>query len=351
MTLTQTAILVKQIITFSTVALVLGIISFIGYKIWYANYLANLPPVEEKPDIKFGLLPQLVFSKSTVSTSNYTYSLETTTGGLPKVGIDPGFEKFVKIYFVTRTVATLLSSEKSQNLAEKFGISASPVVLSETKYKFSDNLKNLLVDLDTGNFSYSKEATISGKLDQTDENNLILGFQQTLSSLAVFNEDLRSGRTKVTFLKSDGNNLVPTQVKSEAITALISIWPSSIDKKGIFTENNDKSTVSAIVVGSSNQIANYLSLDFNYYKVDTSTFATYPLKTADTAFSDLQNGKGVVVVEPEKPQVSISLVYLGYYLPEDYSPYLQPIYIFEGAHFIAYVSAVSAEFQAPATEN
>src|SRR3972149_10246068 len=169
MTLTQTATLVKQVMKISIIALVLGTASFIGFKIWYAYYLAHLPPVEEKPDTKFGLLPKPDLPQGSVSTSNFSYSLDTTTGGLPKVGIDPGFEKIIKVYFVTQTFASLLAPDRSRALAEKFGISTPTEILSETKYRFKNNDKNLTVDLDNGNFSYNRVTTVSAKITQDDE--------------------------------------------------------------------------------------------------------------------------------------------------------------------------------------
>lgn len=351
MTLTQTAIVVKQAIIVSAVTLVLGITSFVGYKIWYAYYLAHLPPVEEKPDTKFGLLPPLDFPKSSVSTSNFTYSLDTTTGGLPKIGIDAGFEKIIKVYFVTQTFATLLSPDRSNALAQKFNITSSADILSETKYQFKDNDKNLLVNLDNGNFSYTKQASISAKTSLDDDNKLVSDFEQNLFSLGVLKDNLKNGRTKIVLLKAEGDKLAPTQLRSEAMAAQISLWPATIDKKSIFTANFNKSLVNATVVGEANQLDNYLSLNFTYYPIDTSTFATYPLKTAEAAFGDLKQGKGVVVIEPSKPQVSITSVYLGYYLAENYSPYLQPIFIFEGPDFVAYVSAITDQFQSTAKQN
>ncbi|MDO8577160.1 MAG: hypothetical protein Q7R82_02335 [Candidatus Daviesbacteria bacterium] len=329
MTLSQTAVLVKRGIIISTITLVLGISGFIGYQIWHAYYLAHLPPVEEKPDIKFGLLPALDFPKSSVSTSNFSYSLNTITGGLPKVGTDPGFEKNIKVYFLTKTFATLLSPDRSQALAEKFKVNSAPIILSETKYQFKDKDKSLLIDLDTGNFSYTKEATVSGKVTSDDSSKLTADLKQMLATLGSLNSDLQNGRNKVTNLKT---------------TVLISLWPTAIDKKPIFTADFNKSLVNATVFGEASQLDNYLSLNFTYYPIDTSTFATYPLKGAEQAFDDLKNGKGVVVVEPDKPEVSITSVYLGYYLPESYSPYLQPIYIFEGPSFVAYVTAINEQF-------
>lgn len=348
MTLTQTAIITKQLITITILALVVGMISFIGYKIWYASYLASLPPPEEKSDTKFGVLPFPDFPKKGVSSSNFSYSLDTTTGSLPKVGIDEGFEKIIKVYFIVKPYATLLSPERSQTLAEKFNITSPPEILSETNYRFKDQGKMLLVDLDSGNFTYTKEATLSAKENLDGDDKIVTDFENLLSGLGVLKDQLKKGRTQVTLLKTEGNKLVPTTLRTEAAAAEISLWPEGVDKKGIFTPNFNKALVNATVVKSAADMEDYLSLNFTFWLIDTTTFATYPTKLAEAAFDDLKSGRGVIILEPTKPQVSITSVYLGYYLSESYSPYLQPIYIFEGPNFVAYVPAVSEQFQSAA---
>lgn len=347
MTLTQVAALTRQIIALSTFALILGIISFIGYRIWYAYYLANLPPVEEKADIKFGTLPYPNFPKSDVSSSNFSYSIDTTTGDLPKVGIDTGFGKLTKVYFVTKTFASLLSPEKSQSLAEKFDILSEPQIVSETNYKFVDQDKTLNIDLDNSNFIYSREATISAKEQLDDDNQLVLDFEKVLNDLNVLKPDLTKGRTKIILLKQAGTDFIPTSLRSEATAAQISLWPQSVDDKSIFTSHYDTSLINAIVYKTAGILENYLSLKFTYYPIDTSTFATYPIKTAEKAFEDLKSGKGTVIIQPSKPNVSITSTYLGYFLSQNYSPYLQPIFVFEGPEFVAYVSAIAEQFQTP----
>lgn len=344
MTLSQTAILTRQIITISIFALVLGTVSFIGYKIWNAYYLANLPPVEEIPDTKFGLLPAIDFPQSSVSSSNFSYSIDTSTGNLPKVGQDTGFEKLVKVYFVTRTFATLLSGEKSQSLAEKFGIISQPEILSETNYLFREGDKVLNIDLDSGNFYFRNESTMSGVESLDDDNKLVADYQRTLKFLGVYKENLQNGRTKVVLLKDEGNTFLPTQLRTEAQAAQVSLWPSQIDNKPIFTPQFNASLINAVIYKSADTLENFLSLDFTDYSIDTSTFATYPLKSTDEALEDLKKGKGVVIIEPQKPQVSITSVYLGYYLAENYNPYLQPIFVFEGPSFVAYVGAISSAY-------
>lgn len=341
MTLTQTADIVKKAITFTIIFLVVSIVGFIGYKIWYAYYIANLPPVEEKPDMRFGLLPEPDFPSGAVSPTNFSYSIDTVTGGLPKIGIDQGFDKIIKVYFISPTFASLLSSEKSLNLAEKFNFNSPAQILSDIKYRFEENNKILDVNLDTGNFSYQKYATPSGVINLPQESLLIAGFEQILNSLGVYKNDFQNGRKKVTLLKSIGNNPSVTSVQTEAIAALISLWPAAIDNKQIYTADYNKSSVSGIVLGNSDNLENYISIDFIYYPIDATTFATYLLQSPQQALEDLKGGKGVVIVEPQNPRVSITSVSLGYYLPAKYTPYLLPIYIFEGPGFVAYTPAIN----------
>jgi|GEM_PF-1530318 hypothetical protein len=345
MTLTQAALLTRRAILFSIISLIVGITGLIGYNIWHAYYLASLPPVEEKPDIKFGLLPLPEFPQGSVSTSNFSYSLDTTTGGLPKLGMDEGFEKVVRVYFVTQTFATLLAPEKSTALAEKFEISSAPEIISETRYRYKEQNKTLLVDLDNGNFAYNKDSTPSANVNLDDDDKLISDFKQTLSALGILKEDLQDGRVRITYLKINGSQLSLTQVKSEAVAYQISLWPAAIDKRPIFTPDFNNALITAVISGEARDIDNYLALRFTHYPIDLSTYATYPTKTAEEAFDDLKTGRGTVIIAPDKPQVSVTSVSLGYYLSGSYSPYLQPIYVFEGPNFVSYVSAVSEQFQ------
>lgn len=329
MTLSQTAVLTKRIILSSAIFLTITILGLIGYNIWHEYYLRSLPPVEEKPDVKFGLLPSPDFPKTEVSSSNFSYTIDTVTGSLPKIGVDKGFDKIIKVYFVTRSYATLLSSEKSQALASKFGINQDPQILSENTYLFKDQEKSLTVDLDTGNFKYVNEASPQSSLALDPDNKLISDFQNFLSSLVGFKDELKNGRSKV------------ISFSSKAQLAQISLWPNNVDNRLIYTPQFDKSLVNASVSAQADKLENFLSVSFTSWPVDTTTFATYPAKDLPSALEDLKTGKGIVVVTPSKPQVSITSVSVGYYLSEKYHPYLLPIYIFSGPDFDSYVSAIS----------
>src|SRR3989304_2458987 len=73
------------------------------------------------------------------------------------------YNRIDALFFMTftQTFATLLAPDRSRALAEKFGISTPTEILSETKYRFKNNDKNLTVDLDNGNFSYNRVTTVS----------------------------------------------------------------------------------------------------------------------------------------------------------------------------------------------
>ena len=239
---------------------------------------------------------------------------------------------------MTQTFATLLSPEKSISLAEKFGFTTLPRYLSETEYQFNDGQKNLLVNPDTGNFSYSNESSPSAKDTADDENRLVNDFKSQLSLLGVLKEDLNNGRSKVINLDSKGS-------------LQISLWSAALDNKNIYTSDFNKSSVYAVIAYSAGNLDNYKTLNFTYFPVDITTYATYYLKTPADAFNDLKTGKGVVLIEPDTPQVSITSVNIGYFLPEKYTPYLQPIYIFEGPGFMGYVRGINDEYVTAATQN
>lgn len=333
MTLAQTAILTKRAITGFIILSILGTSIFIGYKIWYASYITSLPPIEEIPDTKFGILPPVDFPTTKVSSANFTYSLDTTTGGLPS------FEKITKVYFMPKPTATFLAPEKSQALAEKFNIQTAPQILSETKYVYQEADRILSVDVDSGNFTYTNNATPSANFLDEDQK-LLEDFNRFLSRMGIFKDELNSGRNKINLLKYVGDQFLPTQSRSEAQAAQIYLWPADLDKKQIITENFDQALIRAEILNSASELVNIRSLNFTFWPIDTSTFATYPLKSSDKAYQELKSGQGTVIMEPLSKEISITTVSLAYYQPTNYNPYLQPVFVFEGPGFIALIPAL-----------
>lgn len=335
MTLTSVATLTRRTIAFSIIFAILATLAFIGYRIWYANYLAHLPPVEEKPDNRFGTLPIPEFPQTKVSSSNFSYSLDTVTGNLPT------FPKIIKVYFMPKVVTTLLSSQKAGQLAQKLGFTNQPQVLSETNYQYTTNQKTLNMQINTGNFKYfllNPQSTTSATLD--NEDTMVDNFKSTLLALGLPNITWENSTSKIKYLKFDGNKIATASGREDAQIAQISLWPKDIDNKPLITGDLNKSWINTQVTGPANKLENYLSINYTFWSVDTSESATYYLKSSQDALNDLKSGKGAVILPPQDPTVSLTSVYLAYYQPEDYTSYLLPLYVFEGPSFVALVDAI-----------
>lgn len=323
MTLTQTAIFTKRAILIFGISLVLVILSYSGYQIWSSYKIANLPPVEEKPDLKFGVLPPPNFPPSP-SPSNLSYTIDTTTGDFPK------FDKILRVYFIPKAATTFLSSDRALQLAERFNIKTPPEIVSETIYRFSESNKSLTVNLDTGNFIYTN-ATTSAELSLKADDTMIANFKNLLNNLGLFKEEFSNGPAKLFH-------------QNEQISQ-ISIWPKALDNIPIVTTDFNKALVSTTLLHSAEKIDDILSLDYTFWPIDTQTFATYPSKTAAAAFEELKAGGGLIILKPTQPQVSITKVYLAYFESKEYLPYLHPVFVFEGPDFMAYVPAIANQYQ------
>lgn len=330
MTLTQTSTLTKKLVIAGMITAVIGTAGGISYSIWHQSYLASLPKPEEKPEEKFGVLPALQFPASEVSSTNYTYSIDTTSGDLPEVS------KLMKVYFIPRAGVSLLAPEKSQKLANQLGFDNSPEKPSPTEHRYTnDSGDRLDIDLITGNFHYQKaEASASALLNNPPlpEEEAIKDFKDYLASSNLLPEDIAGSQGKIIL-----NNFPGTQIKN----ATVSLWPADIDGTPIITATFNEGLIKALIAGAKNPVDMFLRIDYTYWPVDKTTFSTYPLKTTEQAFDDLKAGQSFISQEPLNPQVSIASVHLAYYESEEYIPYLQPVFVFEGPHFQALIPAIS----------
>jgi hypothetical protein len=153
---------------------------------------------------------------------------------------------------------------------------------------------------------------------------------------------LNEGQAKVSYNKLK---------QSESTEANISLWESDIvDGEGetairypIVTPEYNQGLVRGVVTKYQTAGNKYISLDYIYWPIDITQFATYPIISVKDAYEKLQNGEGVTVLPYSQSTISIEKVYLAYLLPQDYIPYLQPIYVFQGPNFVAYVQAITSD--------
>lgn len=339
MTLTEASALTKKALIVSVITIFIALTTW-GIWHYYYNYiyLPSLPPLVEKPTLAFGPLPELKFPDPTVASSNFSYSLDTETGALPEK-----LPELFKVYSIAQLATDLLALDRAKSLAGELEFNTNPEAISATQYKFIDdkNGGELIVDLDTGNFKFGKNiATGSAEKmerieDFINEDKQSKSFKSFLSSRGLLKDQLKNGRSAVSY-----NN----PVKKDSTLATISLWQENIDDIPIVTPKFKEGLIITNATNNRDTERKYIRVDYIFWPVDINNFGTYPIKTAEEAYQELKNGEAFVAVEPRSGNVSITKVYLAYYLSEEYSNYLQPVFVFEGQGFAASVPALKSEY-------
>lgn len=332
MTLTETAAFTKKALVFAALFFVFIFILWGGYA-YYKAFIYKPPVIVEKPDLKFGILPKPNLPASKTPSSGFAYSMDTETGGVPT-----NTPKLFKVYSVAQLATDLLALDRAKNLAFSLGFNRTPQMLTSTEYRFlAEKGGELIVDLDTGNFKFEKPiATISAQESTNKESFLNpdrLGqqFKNYLAQKDLLKDQLKEGQVKVSY-------------NDDRQTAEVSLWQEDIDKIPIVSDSFSKGLIRSITTQSIDEQRKYILLDYVFWPIDKDNAATYPIKKAEDAFNELKDGSSTVIVEPKASDVSITKVYLAYLLSRNYSPYLQPVYVFEGDNFAAYVPAITSEY-------
>lgn len=331
MTLTETATFTKRFLRvvaiFGGAFLTLWIVFLFLYQNVYKPYLHSIA----KPQKAFKALPQPDLPASLISSTSLNYSLDTSSGFLPA-----GIPRLVNVYFITPQETDLGASKRAKKLADNLGFTAGPDILTPSRYKFGGGAGGeLVVSLNSGNFEYSRpvSSTQTQEAILPDGETLISSFRQYLDSFQLLKNDLKKSRASVIFDNSD---------RTVAKSATVSIWQDDIDNLPIVTPNPDHGLIQATVASpGADSSLRYIRLRYTYWPIDHNTASTYEVKPVAKAFDELKMGLATVVKSSPVNPASITKVYLAYFLPDQYTPYLQPVYVFEGPQFTAYVKALT----------
>ncbi len=346
--LSEVASVSRKVIKYGAISLVIMIVGRgilgVTYKWWKATHPDPPPP----PDVKFGKLSQLQFPKQVVDTTKFHYSLETPTGNLPTK-----LPKQYKVYFMPIKKPSLLAYDQAKQLAESLGFIREPKKLSESRYRWSENLDvptTLTMNIITGEFRFEKKwrnddsyLTPTYFISKERAINLV---KNQLSRLNLLPTDLESGENKISYWKVQNDKLVPAVALSKSQFLKIDLFRAPLDETPVLTIGPDKGLVTAVLGLQKNEKKQIVELTYKYFPVDQSQFATYPLIGVQTAWQRLQKGQAYFAQIPpaNKTEVGIEDIYLAYYDAETPQQFMQPVYVFEGKDFRAYVPAVADEW-------
>ncbi|HJX46116.1 MAG TPA: hypothetical protein VJ399_03060 [Patescibacteria group bacterium] len=343
--LTRISIIARKIIRYGIFGIILFIVArstiLTGIRIYRHFYPEPPPP----PTVKFNKLPKLPFPEKQIP-EGLTYTLETPNGELPV------FNTQAKVYFMPKLSPYFGSLDEAKVKARKLGFSDNVKSESETIYVFSNPKvpSELKINIVTGVFSISYNLSsdpspIEKKPPVAEiADSLVKSF---LSSGGLLPEDL-SGPLKSEFLKVENQQLVGTISLSDANLIKVKFFRKSFEDIPSLTANPDQANVWFIVSGSNQKEKQIVAGEFHHFPVEESNNSTYPIKTSQQAWQELQENKAYIAnvgTNENNNKITIRRVYLAYFDPPAYTDFYQPIVVFEGdGGFVAYIPAVTSEY-------
>jgi hypothetical protein len=345
-TLTDISIIARKVIRYGIYFIIFLIVGRIFLNAGSKIYKKVFPAATPAPLVKYGRLPKIPFPENGI-TAKPAYTLETAEGGLPT-----NLPNQAKVYFMPKISANLLSLDSAKNTAAALGFDTGPQQISDTIYKFGNSRypTSFLINIITGTFSISYDLNSDkSPIDYKPPVSEVAAsdFKSILSGANILPDDLIGSITH-DFLKISNGDLVSAMSLSEANFVKINLFRKDYDNLPSMTGNPNQANVWAIISGANSDAQQIIAAEYHYHPVDETQFSTYPLKTPQEAFSELQNGGAFIAtlgVNEDGANLKIRHIYLAYFDPDSSTEYYQPIYVFEGDNgFIAYLPAVTSEY-------
>ncbi len=343
--LTEASILTRKIIRYGIYLVILLIIGRIALYFGQGFFQRFFPPEPPKATVAFGKLPKLPFPEKT-KPENLAYKLETADGNLPT------FPELVPVYEMPQAQSSLQGLEAAKQKAQAMGFNPDGRLVVENVpnvylFRKTDKPSNFTINIITGVFSISydlaSDPSVLGTIPPAPTQ-AVTNAQGFLGRIGLTESDL-TGEATTEFLRVDKGRFASTSSLSEAQVIKVNLFRKNYgdkDSMRAVTPDMPEANVWAMFAGQSSEV---IAAEYHYFPLDAKKSGTYPIKTADTAWQELKDGKGYIANSGDRSssnEVVIRKVYLGYYDAGQYQAYYQPVVVFEGdGNFWAYVPAVN----------
>ncbi len=339
----ETAIVARKAIKFGGAALVFLMVGRIVLTASVAYWKKIHPAPPPPPDVLFGKLPKIVFPQAEAQTFNY--SLETPTGGLPSKL--PG--QF-KVFFMPIKKANLLAYDAAQAVATRLDFIQEAKKLSETEYRWdaTDPIPaSLTINIITGAFVLDKrwqsDETYRTPTIYYNDAQSVDRMYNLLSRVELLPDDIKTGTSTIQYLKADKDQIVSAASLSLAHFVQVNLYRAPVDNVEVVAPSSKQGLITGILALQREDQRQFVSLKYNYFPVDLTRSAVYPLIGVAEAWQRLQKGQGFIAgVKQTTTNVVIRDIKLQYYDADTPQQFMQPVYVFTGdPDFVGYVPAVS----------
>ena len=336
-TLTEVSVISRKIIKYGAIGMVIIALIPLGVRITKSIYLQLNPPPPPPPTLAYGKLPKLIFPVSTESQP--TYKLETIQGTLPDL------PNTGRVYVVGINKSRLLALDRIREKMRNLGFLTEPQELDDRTYRFTQaNFPvESIVNIISGGFAYRYDWT-TNSLTATTYNaptavRAIAEAKTFLLNLGLLPDDLGGGTAKTLYLIATGSAMVPIDSQYQANFTGVDLYRADKDEMKFVTTGGDTSPVSVVFSGLEGN-KRVVAANYQYSPILDDGFATYPLRSVEAAWQELNQG-GAYIAKRTVPEVVIRRVYIAYYESSDPQEFIQPVYVFEGdGGFLAYVHAI-----------
>lgn len=318
---------------------------FIRITFYVKDLIFPQPP--EKPTVVFGKLQGQVFPQ-TVTAQSLTYTINTLTGTLPLIKTP------VKVYRMQPPRPDLLVLNKFNQQAMQAGFNSGYTQVSDKVFEWKSNLnlsnldRRLRVNIVSYGFTitspYMTDSAVLSAKDLPTEDKAIITAVTMLTNMQTLPEDIDLLKTKTNLFAIQNGNLVPSTSLSNSHVIEVGFLQKDVNELPIYYENPNSSNISILVGGGGYQ-GQIVAASFIHQAISDEA-STYPIKTAGQAYEELKEGKGYVAAYfGTSSNISITDVFLAYYIGSQPQDFLMPVMVFKGGEgFFAYVPAVTDEW-------
>lgn len=331
---------------FVILMLIFILIIFYFFKLVFIILDLNQKPKTVYHNPIFGKIKKIEINSATPS-AEFSFILDTIEG------VPISTTESAKVYFLPPKNIRLGYREKAFIMAKNFGFDGenSNYKLENNTAIFSDEKQKLTIDIDTFNFSYQyffendpslfEEATIP---EQHIIQNQTIDF---LKKINRYPEELALGKININLLYFDPLNKIFTKVKNseEANAVEVNFFRPDIDNFPVVTPNFPSSQNYFLLVFKNFEFK-ILRGQIKFYEKSNENYGIYLLNSGEKVWQKLKNGEYFLINAPkETKKIIIKKMFLAYYDPDIYQPYLQPVYVFIGEpNFTAFTPAVADEY-------
>lgn len=342
--LTVTAFYSRLAIKYAIAFLVFLVLARIAWQVGFGIYRHYFPPAPPPPTVSFGKLPELAFP-SQEGIAKFSYTLELPEGDFPKT------PTILPVFVQPAPRSSIVALDQARRIAQRLGFTGGEESLSQSIYRFrkKEVPAALQMNIITGAFSINYDLLSDPAPAQTRPPTAEVAaatIRSSLSGANIWPEDFTEGRTNSLFLKNEGGQLVLALSLSDANFVKVDFFRKNYNDIVAVTPAVKQGNVWFLVSGATSSERRIVAGEYHYFPVEEERSSTYPVKTSQVAWEELNAGQGSIINPgANKNNVVIRRVYLAYYdnnLPQEF---FQPVFVFEGDNeFVAYVPAVTRDY-------